>query len=241
MKNYIKNDINNFYISNESKSKPLLLPSKETHSTTKISAELTGSFDDKKICLKTGYKEDSKYDNVFILSIDDLNKMINYLHTVKESWNNHDDKVRSFNAIRDELQRYINMGYIKSLTLTLTSLPSGFEPTLYKAFEVKPTFIHDLDPEAGVNLGFRYIHVLHLDIDETKYNTTLNELRFGHTEVPIKFVGYDRAKEVDRYIQRAKKELANYDPAKAAKNRAKYAKDLQQMGIPINVLNLNKK
>lgn len=216
MKNYIKSETINPYPKKDITCKRTAKIKQDSLSAEGfISSEITGEFGDRKAYIKTGYSGSDELTNHFVVSEDDLEGLIDNLQYVLTNIRHDKDLKSHEDSLMELLHRYIELGYVEGITLERLNMEiPGFSPVLYKVFKVKPKFKYDIDPDAGVNLEFSFIKCLHLDMDQEKYDKTLDHIRNGNKTIPIKIIGYDRKKEIKKFIESAKKELKDYDPFK---------------------------
>lgn len=208
--------------------------------------EVTGSNTDKKILLSTGYIGKKGEESYFILDEDDLDRLITELSEAKEILKKSRCSKDQILIIHQELEKYLKAGYIESITLEYKKnfLPPYFNKELYKAFNVRPNFKKDIDIPSWVNIGFNFIEVYHLDINEGKFDEVMNYIRHYY-DIPIHFIGYDHMDEIRKREKAALKELddkiksgtVGTDPTQAKI----FNSMLNDMGIPHNVINFKKK
>lgn len=199
---------------------------------------ISGTNDNNLLLLTTGYLSDDKDDNYFILDEDDIDKMIDRLKTVKERISISKKVSEKIKELHKELNRYLKAGYIESITLELKEnmLPPYFQKEFYKTFIIRPNFKKDIEIPNEVNTGFNFIEVLHLDINEGKFDEVMNYIR-DYNDIPIHFVGYDHA---DTIRKRQKEALRDLDEASKKGYRyskediEKYRKMMRDYNIPID-------
>lgn len=205
--------------------------------------QISGTNDNNLLLLETGYINSNKDNNYFILDEDDIDKLIEKLQTAKERIIISKIVSVRIKELHGELNRYLDAGYIESITMELkkNSLPPYFQPQFYKAFIIKPNFKKDIDIPSDVNTGFNFIEVLHLDINEGKFDETMNYIR-NYCDIPIHFIGYDHGLEIEKRKKEALRDLdkRTKDPHKYGRSPediAKYKKMMEELGIPKDILN----
>lgn len=167
---------------------------------------------DGEVKIVIGYRENKDYDITMYAKIGDFISLKNALQRLSS------DLVMDYNmkkyedSLMDTLHEYIDKGYIQEIKLeNLNKETTGFNPVVYKTFKISIIPIYDIPSDAGINLTFSFIKCLHLDINEDKYNETINSITNGNKDIKLTFVNYNRKKEISNYITKAKKELADYD------------------------------
>ena len=215
MRNYIKSETINPYPKKDFTCKRSVKITQDALSSEGLfTSEITGEFGNRKAYITTGYIGDDSLTNNFVVSEDTLEEIIDNLQYVLANIK-HDKELKSHeDSLMDTLHEYIRLGYVEGITLERLNMEiPGFNSSLYKVFKIKPKFIYNIDPNAGVNLEFSFIKCLHLDLNQEKYNKTIDDIRNGDNTIPIKFIGYDRKEEIKKFIISAKKELEGYDPS----------------------------
>ena len=203
--------------------------------------EITGSNIDRLLLFTAGYLGNSggKEDNHFILDEDTIDKIIDKLQIAKTRLQKSKFAKEKLEECHKILGEYLDKGYIESITIEHRKnlLPPYYTSLLYKAFIIKPNF--KKDTPSDINTGFNFLEVLHLDINEGKFDETMNHIRHYHN-IPIHFVGYDHDKEIEKRKKQAMRELD--EATKTGKvgmsknDRRRYSKMLEELNIPINVL-----
>lgn len=201
----------------------------------KITSTISGEFGDRKAYISTGYIGDEDRTNYFVLSRLHLELLIEQLQSILTEIDEDKACYQYSEEILKEFHTYLDSGHVESIIIRKLKMDMpGFNSLLYIPFNIKPVFKNDIPLDAGVNLEFNFIQYLHLDMNETKYNDTLNNLRNGHTEIPITFIGYDRKEEIKKLIASAQKDLKDFDPSKrkppTPEQREIAKKTLEKMG-----------
>lgn len=209
--------------------------------------QISGTNDDNLLLFGAGYLHNSKESNYFILDENDIDNMIEKLNMAKQRIMVSKVVSEKIKSLHEELNRYLEAGYVDHIILEYreNSLPPYFQKEIYKTFCIKPVFKIDIDIPPEVNTAFNFIEVLHLDINEGKFDETMNYIR-NYNDIPIKFIGYDHAEEIEKRKKEALKDLDNatkkgHRYGRSPEDIAKYRKMMDDMGIPNNVLNHKKK
>ena len=202
--------------------------------------EITGDNLNRLLLFTTGYLGNSgKEDSYFVLDEDSIDKLIDKLQTAKTRLEKSRFAKEKLDECHALLEEYLSKGYVESITLEYrkNQLPPYYTPLLYKAFVVKPNFKDNIPTD--VNKGFNFLEVLHLDINEGKFDEVMNHIRHYHN-IPIHFVGYDHDKEIEKRKKQAMRELDEASKkgrvGMSESDRRKYSKMLEELNIPINVL-----
>ena len=216
---------------------------KITKSHTEFCTQVLGYIEmeivEDKVHILVGYKENKEYDITLIANISDLKLITKALESLSNDLIT-DYKLKDYeNSLMDTLHDYIDKGYIQEIKLeNLNKETIGFDPIVYKTFKITAVPIYDIPSDAGINLTFSFIRCLHLDINENKYNETLDYITNGNKNIKVTFINYDRKKEISNYITKAKKELSNYD---LTKRRTPSKEDVKKVREIMNNLGMIKK
>lgn len=208
--------------------------------------QITGTNDNNLLLLSTGYISNNKdNDNYFILDENDIDNLISELEEVKE-------KIAISRLVADrivdlhaQLNEYMKAGYVDYIELELKKdyLPPYFQKELYKTFIIRPIFKKDIDIPPEVNTAFNFIEVLHLDINEGKFDETMNYIR-DYNDIHIHFIGYDHADEIKKRQKEALKDLDDatkngHRYKRSPEDIAKYQKMMKELNIPFNLATNN--
>ena len=196
--------------------KEIKIKSSVDPNTYKIGISITGEFGNRMATLSTGYDGYDDKTNYFIFDRNALLSIRDMIDTAIDEIDEDNNKNNELYLIREELEKYIEMGYVKKINVEKikTTIPNGFHDGIYSPYIIRPVF--DLssipnDVEESINTGLNYIEFLYLSPNEDKYKETLSYLKCGHDEIEINFIGYNRKEEVRKYILEAKKELDRFD------------------------------
>ena len=205
--------------------------------------EITGDNLNKLLLFSAGYMggDITQEDSYFLLDEDTIDKIIYRLTNAKVALERSKEAKAKLDKCHEELESYLKAGYIESITMEYrrNQLPPYYNQLLYKAFCIIPNFKKDIDIPLDVNTGFNFLEVLHLDINESKFDETMNHVRHWY-DIPIHFVGYDHDKEIEKRRKQAMRELDEATKkgrvGTSETDRKKYLKMLEDINIPINVL-----
>lgn len=184
------------------------------NNTYKIGLSITGEFGNRMATLSTGYAGHDDITNYFIFDKVDLLSIRELIDRAILEIDGDTEKKKELDSLREELKTYVEKGYVKKIQVikTNTLVPNGFHDGVYSAYQIKPIFdLNGKDPDIPVNIGLSYIEFLYLSPNEEKFKATIKYLNFGHNEIDIEFIGYNREEEIRKYILEAKKDLKNFD------------------------------
>lgn len=212
MSNKINKQMFNPYNMDKCEDKSVEIKPEELNVTGFIKSSLTGEFGNRQAYLQTGYYGHDG-SNYFVASEEELRNIIDSLEYILENILTDKTAKRMEDELLDELYRYIDNGYVKSIKLTRMKLSvPGFSSALYIPFKVEPEFNYDL-PDDNINLGFNFLRMFRFPIKEEEYQEELKKIT-NSKDISIHFVGFDRKQQIRDFIKDAKDSLKDYDPSK---------------------------
>ena len=205
--------------------------------------EYTGDNLNRLLLFSAGYlgPNANQEDSYFLLDEDAIDKIIDRLSKAKAAIERSKEAKEKLDECHKELENYLKAGYVESITMEYrrNQLPPFYDSLLYKAFCIIPNFEKDINIPSDVNTGFNFLEVLHLDINESRFDEVMNHVRHWY-DIPIHFIGYDHDKEIEKRRKQALRELDEATKkgrvGTSENDRRKYSKMLEDMHIPINVL-----
>lgn len=173
---------------------------------------VAGEVGNKEISFTAGYKSNPEYDNTFILDEDGITNLIELLHNAKKELIRDKDVKNRISKLYNILNHYIDNGWVESIKCeVLSGVPDGYNSNIFKTVKITPTFKHDIPDNSDINLGFNFIDVIHIDITDNGFNKLNNRLVNNHTDISVEWINFDRKKEQDKAVKKAK---SDYEIAK---------------------------
>lgn len=213
----------------------------------KFEFEISGDNLNRKILFTAGYLGGTAkdQDNIFILEEESIDDLITKLQLEKERIQKAKENKKRLEELHKQLGEYLKAGYITKIIMRHqpTRLPPYYNKLIYKAFIIEPVFKNDCPSE--VNTGFNFLEVLHLPIEEKEFDKVMNYVRH-YEDIPIETIGFDIRDEIEKRKKEAIKELngrtaEEYVNRHSEEQKKKYAKMMNDMGIPVNVMNYKNK
>lgn len=201
--------------------------------------DICGDGVNREIILTASFLGEKGGESLFTLDESDIDKFINLLQSAREKIEKNKSVKKDLEKLHDKLNEYLEADYVKSIKLVRNDelMPPYFNPLLFIAFEVCPVFKEDV-PDT-VDRDFRFLEVLHLSIDESAFDETMNYIR-NYKDISIHIHGFNREKEVEKRYKESMKEadrlIARMKSGQWQKEKEKYYKMMMDMGIPITML-----